>query len=55
MFKKWFKSAMALVLCAVVTASTGVSGISEMENVQVESEESGITPCFDIDLPIIKE
>ena len=54
MFKKFMKSAMALLLCTVMTANAGVGFVYADENVEVE-QETTIEPRFDIDLPIIKK
>ena len=54
MFKKFMKSAMALLLCTVMTANAGVGFVYADENVGVE-QETMIEPQCDIDLPVIKK
>ena len=57
MFKKFMKSAMALLLCAIMTANAGVGFVYAEENVGVEQETDMIQPLvdYDINLPIIKK
>ena len=57
MFKKFMKSAMALLLCTVMTANAGVGFVYADENVGVEQEIDMIEPLvdYDIDFPIIKK
>lgn len=54
MFKKCFKTIIAFVFCAIITASTSVAGMGMVEHTQVEKEENVVAPCYDIDFPIIK-
>lgn len=56
MFKKFMKSAMALLLCTVMTANAGVGFVYAEENVGVE-QETMIEPLvdYDIDFPSIKK
>ena len=57
MFKKFMKSAMALLLCAIMTANAGVGFVYAEENVGVEQETDIVQPLvdYDIDFPIIKK
>ena len=55
MFKKFVKSAMSLLLCAIMTANVSVGFVYAEENVGVEQEMDMIEPAFDIDLPAIKK
>lgn len=49
------KSAMALLLCAIMTANAGVGFVYAEENVGVEQETDMVQPACDIDFPIIKK
>ena len=46
MFKKFMKSTMALLLCAIMTANAGTGFVYAAENVGVE-QETDISPLSD--------